>query len=160
MGSEILVFIVIAVIMGLLSLGVKVVKQDEVMVIERLGVFHKILEAGCHYIVPNVDRVKKIVSLKEKTEKAKGQFKTFDDQVVELETTVHFVIKDPKIYVYGESNFQKLPSLINEKVKYEILKINAVDLKLDLLHIEMKITESLNEVVDSLGIQVSKVTIQ
>ncbi len=36
----------------------QVVKEKEVMVIERLGEFHCVLTAGVHYIVPFIDRPK------------------------------------------------------------------------------------------------------
>ena len=47
--------------------SVKVVKQTEVYVIERLGKFHKIADAGLTIIIPFIDRVSFIVSLKQQT---------------------------------------------------------------------------------------------
>ena len=43
---------------------IKVVKQSEVYIIERLGKFHKVADAGLTIIVPFFDHVRSVVSLK------------------------------------------------------------------------------------------------
>ncbi|XP_074284562.1 uncharacterized protein LOC141609398 [Silene latifolia] len=45
--------------------GIQLVPQHEAFVIERFGKFHKVLEAGLHVMVPFVDRISYIHSLKE-----------------------------------------------------------------------------------------------
>eukprot|EP01133_Synstelium_polycarpum_P008183 gene8183-9626_t len=52
-----LVFAFIMIIV-IFKKGVKVIKEREVMVIERFGTFHNILHAGVHFIIPFVDRPK------------------------------------------------------------------------------------------------------
>lgn len=47
--------------------GVKFVPQQEAYVIERFGKFSKVLEAGLHLLIPFVDRIAYIHSLKEQT---------------------------------------------------------------------------------------------
>ena len=47
--------------------SIKIVKQSEVYVIERLGKFHKVADAGLTIIVPFVDQVRSVVSLKQQT---------------------------------------------------------------------------------------------
>ena len=46
---------------------IKVVKQSEVYVIERLGKFHKVADAGLTIIFPFLDHVRSVVSLKQQT---------------------------------------------------------------------------------------------
>ena len=46
---------------------IKVVKQSEVYIIERLGKFHKVADAGLTIIVPFMDQVRSVVSLKQQT---------------------------------------------------------------------------------------------
>ena len=45
--------------MSLTACSVVVVKEREVMIIERLGNFHSVLAAGVHFILPLIDRPKK-----------------------------------------------------------------------------------------------------
>ncbi len=44
---------------ALTARSVVVVKEREVMIIERLGNFHSVLAAGVHFIFPFIDRPKK-----------------------------------------------------------------------------------------------------
>ena len=64
-----IVAIVIAVIVVLLLLvlikNVVVVRQSRAYVIERLGAFHAVWGVGIHFKLPFIERVAKVVSLKE-----------------------------------------------------------------------------------------------
>ena len=60
-----IIFLVIILFIAFKS--IKVVKQSEVYIIERLGKFHKIADAGLTIIIPFVDHVRSVVSLKEQT---------------------------------------------------------------------------------------------
>lgn len=44
---------------------IKIVKQAEVYIIERLGKFHKVADAGLTIIIPFFDHVRSVVSLKQ-----------------------------------------------------------------------------------------------
>jgi regulator of protease activity HflC (stomatin/prohibitin superfamily) len=50
---------VIVILFFILLSGITIIKEREVMIIERLGAFSKVLTAGVHYVVPFVDRSKK-----------------------------------------------------------------------------------------------------
>ena len=57
-----LVLLVIILVIAFKS--IKIVKQAEVYVIERLGKFSKVADAGLTIIVPFFDHVRSVVSLK------------------------------------------------------------------------------------------------
>ena len=48
-----------------LNTGVVFVPQQEAWVVERMGRFHTILEPGLNFLIPVLDRVKYVQSLKE-----------------------------------------------------------------------------------------------
>jgi regulator of protease activity HflC (stomatin/prohibitin superfamily) len=48
-----IVLLVFSIILALK--GFKIIKQAEVMIIERFGRFHTILESGIHFIIPIID---------------------------------------------------------------------------------------------------------
>lgn len=48
-----------------LATNLKVVQQSKAYVIERLGAFHSVWGVGIHFKVPFLERVAKVVSLKE-----------------------------------------------------------------------------------------------
>lgn len=58
--------ILLLIILFIAYKTIKVVKQSEVYIIERLGKFHKVADAGLTIIVPFMDRVRSVVSLNNK----------------------------------------------------------------------------------------------
>ena len=77
---------------------IKVVKQSEVYIIERLGKFHKVADAGLTVIIPFVDHVRSIVSLKQQTMDIPPQgVITQDNVTITIDTVVFYKITDPEI---------------------------------------------------------------
>ena len=56
----------IIVVIGILiiSKGLVIVRQSEVMVIERLGSFHRVLESGINIIIPFIEQPRAITMLR------------------------------------------------------------------------------------------------
>jgi regulator of protease activity HflC (stomatin/prohibitin superfamily) len=94
-------FLFAALVILILYLGVKIVPQSEVFVIERFGKFTKTLTAGLSLIVPFLDRVAHRMSI---LERQLPEFNisviTRDNVEVRLETTVFYRIVDASRTVY------------------------------------------------------------
>lgn len=104
-----IVFIIITVIVLIIALfSVKVVRQSEVYIIERLGRFHKLAEAGLNLILPFVDKVRAVVSLKQQTMDVPPQgVITKDNVTITIDTVVFYQITDPAKAVYEIESLQK-----------------------------------------------------
>ena len=63
--SKIVIVLFIIVILGVLATSIRVVQQSKAYVIERLGAFQDVWSVGLHFKIPFIDRVRKVVSLKE-----------------------------------------------------------------------------------------------
>ena len=61
----IIVIILVVLIILLLAANLKIVQQSKAYVIERMGAFHSVWGVGVHFKLPFVERVAKVVSLKE-----------------------------------------------------------------------------------------------
>ena len=61
----ILTFIFLAAIVAFICMAFKVVPQQEVYIVERLGRYHATLVAGLNFIIPIIDRVAYKHTLKE-----------------------------------------------------------------------------------------------
>ncbi|MDY0074935.1 MAG: SPFH domain-containing protein [Acholeplasmataceae bacterium] len=150
------------VILFITALAFRLVTQTRAMIVERLGAYHKTLGVGVHFIIPVIDRVKKVVSLKE-------QVKDFDPQAVitrdnvtmQIDTVVFFTITDPKLYTYGTEN----PLMAIENISATTLRniIGELDLdetltSRDLINTKMRLT--LDEATDPWGIKVTRVEVK
>ena len=87
---------------------IKIVKQSEVYVIERLGKFHKIADAGLTIIIPFMDQVRSVVSLKQQTMDVPPQgVITQDNVTITIDTVVFYKITDPAKAVYEIQSLKK-----------------------------------------------------
>lgn len=57
--------VVVVLCVAVLVMGIKIIPQTDIAIIERLGKFHRVLEGGFHIIVPVIDRVSAKVSARE-----------------------------------------------------------------------------------------------
>ena len=105
MGFLIFLLVIIVVIA---FKTIKIVKQSEVYVIERLGKFHKIADAGLTIIIPFMDQVRSVVSLKQQTMDVPPQgVITQDNVTITIDTVVFYKITDPAKAVYEIQSLKK-----------------------------------------------------
>ncbi len=101
-----LVLLVIILIIAFMS--IKIVKQSEVYIIERLGKFYKVADAGLTIIVPFFDHVRSVVSLKQQTMDVPPQgVITKDNVTITIDTVVFYQITDPAKAVYEIQSLKK-----------------------------------------------------
>ena len=94
--------VIIVLLLVVVIANIKIVPQSKAYVIERLGAYHTTWETGFHVKIPFIERVAKIVSLKEKVADFPPQpVITKDNVTMQIDTVVYFLITDPKLYAYG-----------------------------------------------------------
>lgn len=98
-----LIFLILVLItfLYLIFKSIKIVKETEVYIIERLGKFYKVADAGLTIVIPFVDKVRCIVSLKEQTLGLSIQnVITQDNVVINMEAIIFYNVIDPAKAVY------------------------------------------------------------
>ena len=158
-----IVFIIVGIILLLLIVsGIKVVPQAKAYVIERFGAYHKTWETGIHFRIPIVDRIAKIVSLKEQVvDFAPQPVITKDNVTMQIDTVVFYQITDSKLYAYGVES----PIMAIENLTATTLRNIIGELELD--HtltsrdtINAKIRSILDEATDPWGIKINRVELK
>ena len=100
--------ILLAFILVIAFKSIKVVKQSEVYIIERLGKFYKVADAGLTIILPFFDHVRSVVSLKQQTMDIPPQgVITKDNVTITIDTVVFYQITDPAKAVYEIQSLKK-----------------------------------------------------
>ena len=138
---------------------VKIVPQAKSYVVERLGSYYQTLSNGLHFIIPFIDRVASIVSLKEIVKDFAPQpVITKDNVTMQIDTVVYFQITDPKLYTYGVEN----PINAIENLTATTLRNLIGELELDQTLtsrdiINSKMRSILDEATDPWGIKVNRV---
>ena len=150
------------VILIVLSSSIKIVRQSDAIVVERLGKYHKTLDTGLHFIIPFFDRCGTPISLKEIVADFKPQpVITKDNVTMQIDTVVYFQITDPKLYAYGVEN----PINAIENLTATTLRNLIGELELDQTLtsrdiINSKMRSILDEATDPWGIKVNRVEVK
>ncbi|MBO5413361.1 MAG: SPFH/Band 7/PHB domain protein [Clostridia bacterium] len=102
-----LIILLVALLVVLFN-SIKIVREAEVYIIERLGKFHKVADAGLTIIIPFVDKVRSVVSLKEQTMDIPPQgVITQDNVTIKIDTVVFYQVIDPAKAVYEIQSLKK-----------------------------------------------------
>lgn len=162
MEFGVLLLVVLIIIILVVVAGVKIVSQSKAYVIERLGAYHRTMETGLHYVVPILDRVACVVSLKEMVKDFAPQpVITKDNVTMQIDTVVYYQITDPKLYTYGVEN----PINAIENLTATTLRNIIGDLELDQTLtsrdvINTKMRSILDDATDAWGIKVHRVEVK
>jgi regulator of protease activity HflC (stomatin/prohibitin superfamily) len=94
------------VVMVLMSRAIRIVPQQRMDVIERLGRYQKTLKPGLNAIVPFFDKVRTKVDMREQVVSFPPQpVITSDNLVVSIDTVLYFIVVDPVRATYEVRDF-------------------------------------------------------
>jgi regulator of protease activity HflC (stomatin/prohibitin superfamily) len=98
--------VIAAVVLVTIAKGVRIVPQARAGIVERLGRYHRTLEAGLALIVPYVDRVKPLIDLREQVVSFPPQpVITEDNLTVNIDSVIYFQVTDPRAATYEISDY-------------------------------------------------------
>lgn len=157
------ILIVLLILVGVIVIpNIKVVPQARSYVVERLGSYFETWGNGVHFLVPFIDRVANIVTLKEIVRDFAPQpVITKDNVTMQIDTVVYFQITDAKLYTYGVEN----PINAIENLTATTLRNLIGELELDQTLtsrdiINSKMRSILDEATDPWGIKITRVEVK
>ena len=162
MPEIISVVILLLVVIFILVRCIRIVQQAKAYVIEFLGAYKTTWNVGLHFKIPFVEKVAKVVTLKEQVADFPPQpVITKDNVTMQIDTVVYFQITDPKLYTYGIEQ----PMVAIENLSATTLRNIIGDLELDQCLtsrdlINGKMRTILDEATDPWGIKVNRVELK
>ena len=147
---------------AILIKNIRVVQQAKAFVVERLGAYQTTWHVGLHFKIPFIERVAKVVSLKEQVVDFPPQpVITKDNVTMQIDTVIYFQITDPKMYTYGVEH----PLTAIENLTATTLRNIIGELELDQTLtsrdiINSKMRSILDEATDPWGIKVNRVELK
>lgn len=160
-GIVLIVILAIVVLIIFFS-NVRIISQSTVAVIEHLGKFKTIWNAGIHVKVPFIERVARIVSLKEQVLDFPPQpVITKDNVTMQIDSVVFMRVFDAQLYTYGVEN----PIAGLQNLSATTLRNIIGDMELDQTltsreTINARMQATLDEATDPWGMKVTRVEIK
>ena len=137
------------------NLGVMFVPQQEAWVVERMGRYSRILEPGLNLLIPVLDRVKYVQSLKEIAINIPEQSAiSMDNVAINIDGVLYLKILDPYKASYGiEDPEFAITQLAQTTMRSEIGKMSLDGLFKERENLNVNIVESINQASNAWGIQ-------
>ena len=158
----IILSVIIFILICIVICNIKIVKQTEKVIVERLGAYCTTWGVGMHMLLPFFDRVAVRVSMKEQVKDFEPQSViTKDNVTMQIDTVVFYVVTDAKLYAYGVENpmaainylsATTLRNIIGELLLDECLTSREL--------INEKMRKILDEATDPWGIKVNRVEVK
>ncbi|NCB52859.1 MAG: SPFH/Band 7/PHB domain protein [Clostridia bacterium] len=160
--STVVTGLLILFLLIILAKCIIVVQQAKAYVVERLGAYSTTWGVGLHFKIPFIERVARVVSLKEQVVDFPPQpVITKDNVTMQIDTVLYFEITDPKLYTYGVEH----PMTAIENLSATTLRNIIGDLELDQTLtsrdvINTKMRAILDEATDPWGIKINRVELK
>jgi regulator of protease activity HflC (stomatin/prohibitin superfamily) len=154
--------LVIGVIVAFVIEGVRIVPQQSAWVVERLGRFHSVLEPGLNLIIPFLDRVGYVHSLKEVPLDVPEQVCiTKDNTQLAVDGILYYQVTDPRLASYGSANYlMAVSQLAQTTLRSEIGKMELDKTFESRDEINRQIVHALDEAGRNWGIKVLRYEIK
>jgi regulator of protease activity HflC (stomatin/prohibitin superfamily) len=160
-GNNLVILILAAFVIFVVYLGVRIVPQSEKHVVERFGRLHAVLNPGINFVVPFLDRVRhKISVLERQLPTTRQDAITADNVMVTIDTSVFYRIQNPENTVYRIQDVNgAIATTVAGIVRAEIGKMELDTVQSNRAGMISTIKDSLANVVDDWGIEVTRVEI-
>jgi len=148
----------VAILVVAILMTARIVPQRQAYIVERLGKYHKTLEAGFHVTVPFADRIAYKHSLKEIAMDVPPQFCiTKDNIAIEIDGLLYMQVLDPKLASYGIDNYYYAASqLAQTTLRSEIGKLELDKTFEERDTINASVIEALDKASEPWGLKITR----
>ncbi|XP_060092456.1 stomatin-like protein 2, mitochondrial [Heteronotia binoei] len=131
------------------------VPQQEAWVVERMGRFHRILEPGLNFLIPLLDRIRYVQSLKEIVINVPEQSAvTHDNVTLQIDGVLYLRIMDPYKASYGvEDPEYAVTQLAQTTMRSELGKLSLDKVFRERESLNASIVDAINQASDYWGIR-------
>jgi regulator of protease activity HflC (stomatin/prohibitin superfamily) len=142
--------------------AIRFVPQQSAYVVERLGSYHKTLEAGFHALVPFIDRVAYTHDLREQAIPVQPQDCFTEDNVrVEVDGVIYLSVTNPENASYGVTDYRRAAIQLAQTTTRSVIGRMELDTTFqERAAISQSVVSVLDEVEDPWGIRVHRYEIK
>ncbi|KAL1462218.1 hypothetical protein WDU94_014071 [Cyamophila willieti] len=137
-----------------INTGILFVPQQEAWIVERMGKYHRILEPGLNLLIPIIDKIKYVQSLKEiAIDVPKQSAITSDNVTLSIDGVLYLKINDPYLASYGVEDPEfAITQLAQTTMRSELGKISLDKVFRERESLNVHIVTSINNASEAWGI--------
>lgn len=159
-GTIVVVVLIILVIFVILR-GIRIIPQQRVAIVERLGRYHATLNAGVNLIIPFIDRVARILDLRTQQVVVPPQMVITRDNVqIQIDTVFFYTVVEPKMATYNIANVvQGIQNITAANIRQVAGHMELDETLAGRDKISLALRSALDEVTESWGVRIDRVEI-
>lgn len=159
-GTVILVVLVLLVIAIILR-GVRIIPQQRVAIVERLGKYHATLNPGVNIIIPFIDRVVRVIDLRTQQVVVPPQMVITKDNVqIQIDTVFFYTVTEPKMATYNIANVvQGIQNITAANIRQVAGHMELDETLAGRDKISLALRTALDEVTEDWGVRIDRVEI-
>lgn len=145
----------------IILIGFRIVRPVEKGVVERFGKFKRVSEQGLRWIIPFVERMRKINITEIRLDIAKQSVITKDNLNLEIDAVVYFKVNDVTKALYNVNNYiGSIPSLAQTTLRAIVGEMPFTEVNANRSSINAKIEQELDSQTVAWGIDILRVELQ
>ncbi|CAD7287220.1 SPFH domain-containing protein [Campylobacter suis] len=161
--ESVVVFLVVLVILLIVFLksAIKIVSQSDILIVERLGKFHSVLDGGFHIIIPFIDRIRETITIREQlVDITKQQVITKDNVNISVDGIVFLKVVDGKMALYNVESYKRaIGNLAMTTLRGEIGAMNLDDTLSSRDRLNAALQVALGDAANNWGVKIMRVEI-
>ena len=155
--TAILAFFVIIILLS----GLRVIRPYEKGLVERLGKYIRTSDSGLTFIIPFIDRMRKIDVREHVIDVPPQEVITKDNVVVTVDAVIYYQVTDPYKVVYNVRNFVSASiKLAQTNLRNQIGELELDQSLTSREKVNMQLRDVLDEATDKWGVKVTRVEIK
>ncbi|HEX7056798.1 MAG TPA: SPFH domain-containing protein [Bacilli bacterium] len=160
-GGLIFAIVIVFFVIVLVAMSVKIVPQQIVGVLERLGKFHKLLHPGLNIVIPIIDHVRMYHDLRIQQANVPPQTVITKDNVqVQIDTIIFYQVVSPDQATYGISDFvMGVRNITTATLRQIIGKMELDETLSGREKISAEIRVALDEATEKWGVRIERVEV-
>lgn len=158
--TAVMVILVLLVLLTILR-GIRIIPQQRVAIVERLGKYQATLNPGVNLIIPFIDRVVRVLDLRTQQVVVPPQMVITKDNVqIQIDTVFFYTIIDAKMATYNIANVvQGIQNITAANIRQVAGHMELDETLSGRDKISMALRTALDEVTESWGVRIDRVEI-
>ncbi|RIV24233.1 SPFH/Band 7/PHB domain protein [Alicyclobacillaceae bacterium I2511] len=161
MTATLVVVVLVVLVVFTILRGIRIIPQQRVAIVERMGKYQATLSAGVNLIIPFVDRVARLLDLRTQQVVVPPQMVITRDNVqIQIDTVFFYTIAEPKMATYNIANVvQGIQNITAANIRQVAGHMELDETLAGRDKISLALRTALDEVTESWGVRIDRVEI-
>lgn len=161
MVATIVLIVVVLLVLVTIFRAIRIIPQQRVAIVERLGKYQATLHAGVNIIIPYIDRIVRLIDFRTQQVVVPPQMVITKDNVqIQIDTVFFYTVIEPKMATYNIANVvQGIQNITAANIRQVVGHMELDETLSGRDKISLALRTALDEVTEQWGVRIDRVEI-